>query len=301
MFGQQFSEEVGNGQFKDIVERNTGLRAPQRQHSGLCRQVLRLFAFDSNAAADSHKTEHKYGEILAANPNLGIWSDGSANPTSTNSNGTLITVGGVQYIRDFRPDRLLTSFTPLKARRPPVPISHEVMVGTDNADFLHMRSGDDTAYGEGGDDKLFGDFGNDRLYGGDGADVIDSGDGADLVDGGAGDDVIYGFGSGTEIGGFDQLIGGDGNDIIYGGEGVDKLSGGAGDDALYGEGNTDPFTHGGDGNDYIDGGSSGDNLYGDTGDDFIVGGDDQDIVQGDDGDDILRPGRAVPGHQRRPR
>ena len=291
LFGQQFGEEVNNGQLKDIVERNTGLEHLNGSIFAYADKYYDLGANDSNTAADSHKTEHKYGEALAANPTLGIWSDGSANPLSINGNGAIITLGGVQYIRDFRPDLAPASVHPVEGTPTSGAESHEVMVGTDRPDYVHMRGGDDTFYGEGGNDKIFGDFGNDRLYGGDGADTIDSGDGADLVDGGAGDDIIYGFGSGTEIGGFDQLIGGFGNDTIWGGEGIDKLSGGAGDDALYGEGNTDPFTHGGDGNDYIDGGSSGDNLYGDAGDDFVYGSDDQDIVQGDSGDDILRPGK----------
>ncbi|MEQ1617431.1 MAG: peroxidase family protein, partial [Terricaulis sp.] len=291
LFGQQFGEEVNNGQLKDIVERNTGLEHLNGSIFAYADKYYDFGAQDSNTALDSHKTEHKYAEALAANPTLGIWSDGSANPLSINGNGAIITVGGVQYIRDFRPDLAPGFVHPVEGTPTSGAESHEVMVGTDRPDYVHLRSGDDTFYGEGGADKIFGDFGNDRLYGGDGADTIDSGDGADLVDGGAGDDIIYGFGSGTEIGGFDQLVGGFGNDTIWGGEGIDKLSGGAGDDALYGEGNTDPFTHGGDGNDYIDGGSSGDNLYGDAGDDFVYGSDDQDIVQGDSGDDILRPGK----------
>ena len=293
LFGQQFSEEVGNGQFKDIVERNTGL---EHLNGSILAYADKYYDFGkdsdlSTAAIDSNHAQHGYADVMLAKPTLGVWSDGSANPNSINTNGTLITVGGVQYIRDFRPDLAPLDTHPVEGTPTSGADSHEVMVGTNNADFVHMRSGDDTFYGEGGNDKIYGDFGNDRLYGGAGADIIDSGDGADLVDGGDGDDVIYGFGSGTEIGGFDQLVGGSGNDKIYGGEGVDKLSGGAGDDELYGEGNTDPFTHGGDGNDYLDGGSSGDNLYGDNGDDFVYGSDDQDIVQGDAGDDILRPGK----------
>ncbi len=337
LFGQQFGEEVNNGQFKDIVERNTGLEhlngsifayadkyydvsldATLPVNATLYNKLGTAYYTDAAGALFSDpahtipatlpsgntalyenvtatrfvgQSEHKYGQILADNPTLGIWSDGSPNPLSINSNGSLITTGGITYIRDFRPDLAPDALHPVEGTPTSGAESHEVMVGTNNADFVHMRSGDDTFYGEGGNDKIFGDFGNDRLYGGDGADIIDSGDGADLVDGGAGDDLIYGYGSGTEIGGFDQLVGGSGNDTIYGGEGVDKLSGGAGDDALYGEGNTDPFTHGGDGNDYIDGGSSGDNLYGDAGDDFVYGSDDQDIVQGDAGDDILKPGK----------
>ena len=301
LFGQQFSEEVGNGQFKDIVERNTGL---EHLNGSILSYADKYYDFtrdsDPNAGGvQSNHAEHGYADLIDLHKNdvnggatgVGIWSDGHSNPNSLNGNGAIITVGGVQYIRDFRPNLAPNDIHSVEGTPTSGADSHEVMVGTDFADYVHMRGGDDTFYGEGGNDKIFGDVGNDRLYGGAGDDIIDSGDGADLVDGGDGDDIIYGYGSGTEIGGFDQLVGGSGNDIIYGGEGVDKLSGGAGDDALYGEGNTDPFTHGGDGNDYIDGGTSGDNLYGDDGDDFVYGGDDQDIVQGDKGDDILKPGK----------
>src|SRR5882672_1701973 len=193
LFGQQFGEEVNNGQFKDIVERNTGLTHLNGSIFAYADQYYDFAANPDTAAAGSHNTEHMYGDVLTDHPTLGVWSDGSANPASINGNGAIITVGGTQYIRDFRPDLAPDDLHPVEGTPTSGADSHEVMVGTGNADYLHMRSGDDTAYGEGGADKLFGDFGNDRLYGGDGDDVIDSGDGADLVDGGAGDDVIYGF------------------------------------------------------------------------------------------------------------
>jgi|CXWL01.1.fsa_nt_gi Ca2+-binding RTX toxin-like protein len=290
LFGQQFGEEVNNGQFKDIVERNTGLNHLNGSIFAYADQYYDLSFNDSNTNPDSHKTEHRYGEILAANPGLGVWTDIGATPGSINNSGGIITIAGVQYVRDFRPDLAPAEVHTVEGTPTSGANSHEVLVGTDNRDYIHARAGDDTVYGEGGADTLFGDGGIDRLYGGDGDDWIDSGDGPDLVDGGAGDDTIFGFGSGTEVGGFDQLIGGDGNDIIWGGEGVDKLSGGAGDDYLYGEGNTDPFTRGGDGNDYLSGGTSGDNLYGDNGDDILLGDADQDVLFGGAGDDILRPG-----------
>jgi Ca2+-binding RTX toxin-like protein len=292
LFGQQFGEEVNNGQFKDIVERNTGLTHLNGSIFAYADQYYDLSA-DANlttTALENDLAHHKYAALLDANPTLGVFSDIGASPATINGNGAIINSGGIQYIRDSRPNLAPTATHTVEGTPTSGANSHEVMVGTANRDYLHMRGGDDTAYGDGGNDQLFGDAGNDRLYGGDGDDTIDSGDGADLVDGGAGDDVIHGFGSGTEIGGFDQLIGGDGNDTIYGEEGIDKLSGGAGDDEIYGGGNTDPFTHGGDGNDYIDGGTSGDLLYGDDGDDSIFGGGDQDILEGGNGDDILRPG-----------
>ena len=286
LVGQQMGEEVNNGQFKDIVERNTGLEHLNGSIFAYADQY-----YDFSATIDTANTvnnDHKYATQLAAHETLGIWSDGGA---STGQNGNIVTIGGVQYIRDTRPDMQPDIVHPLEGTPTSGADSHEVMIGSDNKDFIHARGGDDTVYGEGGDDIIYGDGGIDRLYGGAGADYIDAGEGPDLVDGGDGDDIIYGRGSGSEVGGFDQLVGGAGNDIIYGGEGIDKLSGGSGDDEIYGGGNTDPFTRGGDGNDYIDGGTSGDNLYGDNGDDFVYGNNDQDIVSGGQGDDILRPGR----------
>ena len=150
LFGQQFGEEVNNGQFKDIVERNTGLEhlngsifayadkyydlaadaalptnaalynklgvayytdADDNLFSDAARTIPATLAAGYtalyvNASATSFvgRGDHKYGQLFADNPTLGIWSDGSANPNSINGNGAIITVGGVQYIRDFRPD-----------------------------------------------------------------------------------------------------------------------------------------------------------------------------------------------------
>jgi Ca2+-binding RTX toxin-like protein len=284
LFGTQIHEEVNNGQFKDIVERNTGL-----EHLNGSIFAYADKYYDVNRDADlatagiqDNYAEHAYANLLAANPTLGVYTDGG---NSTANNGTIVNVGGQQYILDIRPELNANQVHTVEGTPTSGADSHEVYVGTDNNDFFHMRAGDDTAYGEGGDDIMYGDGGIDRLYGGDGNDYIDAGEGPDLVDGGAGKDTIYGRGSGSEVGGFDQLVGGSGNDTIYGGEGIDKLSGGAGDDVIYGDelnpllgGNTDPFTHGGDGNDFIDGGVSGDNLYG------------EDLIFGGTGDDIIRPG-----------
>ncbi|MEQ1714962.1 MAG: peroxidase family protein, partial [Hyphomicrobium sp.] len=311
--GTQIHEEVNNGQFKDIVERNTGLEHLNGSIFAYADQY-----YDLSKAREtpldplgSFKTEHRYFDLIDANKlvangtdlsgdantGYGMWSDAGAAVTSMNSNGGIITLNGTKYIRDFRPELDANQVHTVEGTPTSGANSHEVLVGSDYRDYLQMRGGDDTVYGEGGDDYLFGGGGVDRLFGGDGDDIIDTGEGPDLADGGAGDDTIYGYGSGSEVGGFDQLVGGEGNDKIYGGEGIDKLSGGAGDDMIWGDGpnpaspyNTDPFTHGGDGNDYIDGGGSGDNLYGDAGDDLVIGGADQDIVSGGDGDDILRPG-----------
>ncbi len=291
LFGTNIHEEVNNGQFKDIVERNTGL---EHLNGSIFAYADKYYQFADAAVADS-KNEHSYAAELALHDGVGMYSAGGA---TTANNGTIITINGVDYIRDVRPELDPTQTHPVEGTPVSGADSHEVIVATDNRDFIHAGGGDDTVYGDGGDDIIYGDGGIDRLYGGEGNDLLDSGEGPDLVDGGAGKDTIYGRGSGSEVGGFDQLVGGSGNDLIIGGEGIDKLSGGSGDDIMYGDGltnpemgNTDPFTHAGDGNDYVDGGASGDLIYGEEGDDYIVGGTDQDLMQGGTGDDIIRPGK----------
>jgi Ca2+-binding RTX toxin-like protein len=291
--GLNLGDEIGNAQFKDIIERNTGLEHLNGSAFAYADQYFDLsLNVDANNTTGNFRTDHKYGAQLAANPTLGIFSDGG---NSTNANGSLVAIGGVQYIRDVRqvitPNAtnnlagLNLDGTPDSGAN-----SNEVLVGTDQNDLIYMRAGDDTAYGEGGNDIIYGGAGIDRLYGGDGNDIIHGEDGGDLIDGGAGDDILYGESSQSSAAGVDQLIGGAGNDILFGGVGIDKLSGGSGDDVIFGGNDTDAFTHGGDGNDYIDGQADGDLLWGDGGDDLIVGGNNQDILGGGDGDDILRPG-----------
>ena len=291
--GLNLGDEIGNAQFKDIIERNTGLEHLNGSAFAYADQYFDLSQnVDAGNTTGNFRTDHKYGAQLAANPTLGVFSDGG---NSTNANGAIVTIGGVQYIRDVRQviapnstnnlSGLNLDGTPDSGAN-----SNEVLVGTDKNDLIYMRAGDDTAYGEGGNDIIYGGAGIDRLYGGDGNDIIHGEDGGDLIDGGDGDDILYGESSQSSAAGVDQLIGGAGNDILYGGVGIDKLSGGSGDDVIFGGADTDAFTHGGDGNDYIDGGTDGDLLWGDGGDDLIVGGNNQDILGGGDGDDILRPG-----------
>ena len=294
--GQQFADEIAGGQFKDIIERNTGLT-----HLGGSAFSYNDQYYELGGIADATNTvnnNHKWGTQVDA-LQKGVFSDGG---TSQSRDGNVMTVRvtdpftGVVTTRQFIRDTRVTD--------PNAPNggegidgapnsgadSTEVIVGTQFDDVIHARGGDDTVYGEGGNDIIYGENGIDRLYGGDGKDYIYGGDGAELTDGGAGDDFIWGDSSATAAAGVDQLMGGMGNDYISGGIGIDKLAGGGGDDVIMGEGETDPFTHGGDGNDYIDGGITGDLLYGDNGDDVIVGGADQDLLYGGDGDDLLRPG-----------
>jgi Ca2+-binding RTX toxin-like protein len=314
LVNQNFGDEIATEQFKDIVERNTGLQHLNGNIFAYADQYydLKRDGDLTTAGVQNDIADHAYGAALDAHPTAGILSRGGSDA----SNGVVLSYIAPQlasysrqnvsidgrtvsydtatgtlahYILDQRPE-----LDPSQVSLEGTPVtgagSHEVMIGTDRNDILYMEGGDDTAYGEAGDDLLFGGSGIDRLYGGDGNDTLLGGDGGDLMDGGDCDDVLVGGGSGTAAAGLNQLVGGQGDDVIYAGQGIDKISGGGGDDVIYGQGDTDPFTHGGDGNDYIDGGVSGDLLYGDNGDDVLVGGNDQDVLMGGDGDDTITGG-----------
>ena len=95
---------------------------------------------------------------------------------------------------------------------------NDKIYGGYNQDEIHGGRGDDKLYGEQDDDHLFGDAGNDQLYGG-----YDD----DTLDGGVGNDQLYGEQ------GVDTLLGGDGNDVIDGGLGADSMVGGIGNDTYY--------------------------------------------------------------------
>ncbi|SMC31109.1 peroxidase family protein [Polynucleobacter kasalickyi] len=327
--GLQINEQMVNEQFKDIVERNTGLTHLNGNVFAYADAYYDMGQQASSSNIVVQGREHKYADVMATyeaanttapQQHVGIYSVGSSSTGGVNAelgNGVIksittvihndgaqnLTVSDVnnqlagavlstiseKYVYDVRPDVMHG-----QAALDGMPVSgdgsNEVLVGTNYDDVVFMGEGDDTAYGDGGNDIIYGGGGMDKLYGGAGNDTMYGGEGPDVIDGGAGDDVIFGDASGTAMNGTDQLIGGFGNDTIYGGIGIDKISGEAGDDVIYGGADTDPFTHAGDGNDYIDGGTSGDLLWGDAGDDVIVGGADQDVLSGGSGDDILRPG-----------
>jgi hypothetical protein len=115
-----------------------------------------------------------------------------------------------------------------------------LLSGTDKADYLAGKKGDDEIHGLGSPGSQF-----------------------DELHGGLGSDVIYG-GPGR----WDSLEGGMGDDVLYGGDGRDDVSGVTGEDVLYG----------GDGNDYLDGKDEGpkdtqrDELYCGAGRDKAIAG-----------------------------
>jgi Ca2+-binding RTX toxin-like protein len=292
----QMGEGIINEQFKDIVERNTGA---EHLNGSVFAYADKYYDLAESAVANA-KTEHKYGDVLEQRALDGLAPIGiySTKGNSTAGNGSIVTINGVQFIRDIRvEDSALTSGTTaindglnLDGTPNSGAESHEVIVASDNVDLIYAWGGDDTVYAEGGNDTVYGGNGIDRIYGGNGDDRILGGDGGDLLDGGAGDDYVSGQQTAVAAAGIDQVIGGEGNDILHSGVGIDKLSGESGDDFIFGEEETDAFTHGGDGNDVIDGGVGGDLLWADDGDDLVIGGDDQDISAGGNGDDIMRPG-----------
>lgn len=194
----------------------------------------------------------------------------------------------------------------------------DTLTGTDLADTLHARTGDDLLFGNDGHDTLYAGKGNDYIEGGRGHDIIYGGDGNDKVEGsgiaGANNDTIYGGNGDDELEdnegdnkiygeagndtleggkGNDLLDGGDGNDYIRGFEDKDIIYGGAGNDIIEGSGAAgygDDIIYGGQGDDIIEDNSGNNKLYGGDGNDIIEGGVHNDYVEGGDGDDIIRTG-----------
>ena len=173
---------------------------------------------------------------------------------------------------------------------------HEVIAGTELADKIDARDGDDTTYGHGGNDTIEGGIANDTIYGGDGDDLLTDSNGDDLIKGEAGNDRIL-AGSG-----FDIVLGGAGNDEVHGGTEDDAIFGGEGNDRLFGNDGVDEVL-GNEGDDYIDGGNAGDVLIGGTndplgigagsGNDTIFGRAGDDVLFGEDGDDMLVAGAGA--------
>lgn len=150
-----------------------------------------------------------------------------------------LSVAGVT-VREFTPGDLGLT---LEADYPPDPELSRI-VGTAGPDVLHGSDDAEELRGRGGDDLLFGHGGDDYFYGEGGSDDLDGGPGDDLLDGGPGRD---------------SLLGGLGNDTLRGGEGSDALAGGSGDDVL----------DGGPGDDVLGGGPGRDWLFGGLGDDLL--------------------------------
>lgn len=102
--------------------------------------------------------------------------------------------------------------------------ANETLTGSDEADGIWARGGNDHVFALGGDDRVGGGTGDDTLEGGDGSDILYGNEESDSLLGGAGDDTLYG-GAGDDV-----VMGGAGNDVLWAGAGDDMLTGGAGAD-----------------------------------------------------------------------
>ena len=190
-----------------------------------------------------------------------------------------------------------------------------VINGTNKADRIDGRGGNDTGRGLRGNDKITGGLGNDTLGGASGSDryVFGDGWGQDLIGAESGGIDILDFSatggnlnvslvptagtseasSGTNtlnITNTELIIenvrGGTGRNNITSNDANNALSGNADIDALFGYG----------GNDSLSGGASTDDLYGDTGNDTMNGGDGNDAYhfEADDwANDATAPGRRL--------
>ncbi len=316
--GQQFADEVGGGQLKDIVERNTGLThlngnifgyADQYVDLGAHRDTTALIANGGDAAdiysqastrlvdpvtgtllvnsGDTVGNEHKYGD-LTGTKELGVAGNGVTGGTlgvysnggrGNLNDGNLVTVGGVRYVQDTR--LAVTNGNSPEAQNDFQNLDGTPNSGAESNEVIVGSRGDDLIYAQGGDDTVYGEAGNDTIYGG--------------------------FG-------IDRLYGGAGSDHLYGGDNPDLMDGGSGDDFIYGESSGSDINGsdqliGGSGNDFISGGTGIDKLAGGTGDDkiygdgdtdpfthggdgndYVDGGSGGDILYGDNGDDILSGG-----------
>jgi Ca2+-binding RTX toxin-like protein len=261
----ELSSAVTSEQFKDVIERTTGARhlvgdvffAADNYVELAEVPTLILNGAETSATITGPERNHKYGDLITTGQQ-GVWS--GAGPSEI-FNGQIITVQGVQYIRDVRPDTGTNPDGTASAGYN----AHEVIGGTVNNDYIDAGDGDDTVYGDNGDDVLIGSAGADHLYGEAGNDLIYGGELPDFLDGGKGDDIIRG--------GADA-------DVVIGAEGNDKL---------FGEAFTDEI-HGNDGNDYVDGGADADLLYAGAGEDIVVGGEGLDTTFGEWGDDRMFAG-----------
>jgi len=95
---------------------------------------------------------------------------------------------------------------------------YNMVVGTNDDDYLQGTSGNDLIFGLKGDDVISGLEGDDCIFGGEGDDVVYGNDGYDTINGNDGHDILKGD---------------SGSDVIYGGSGSDVLDGGSENDSCY--------------------------------------------------------------------
>ena len=149
-------------------------------------------------------------------------------------------------------------------------IINDKLFGTDEAETINGKTGDDVLSGGGGDDTLNGGGGDDVLEGGPGADTINGDDGDDAVsyEGSAAGVTIH-LGAGRASGGdADGDTLGDKIENILGSMHADDLTGDDDPNSIWGLA----------GDDKLDGGDGDDILEGGAGADLLIGGDSDPIV-----------------------
>ncbi|GAB6069162.1 hypothetical protein JCM30760_02590 [Thiomicrorhabdus hydrogeniphila] len=88
--------------------------------------------------------------------------------------------------------------------------NNDVLIYSNNADYVDALAGDDIVFAQGGDDTVLGNAGNDELQGGSGEDSLIGGEGDDTLSGGVDNDYLEG-GVGSDRYIFNL---GDGYDVI---------------------------------------------------------------------------------------
>ena len=141
----------------------------------------------------------------------------------------------------------------------------DILIGTNDADYIFGGKAEDVIWAAGGNDYVEGGPGADVMWGGDGWDTLfytKSAVGVIVS-------LATGTGSGGEaegdqFAGFEAVIASPYDDILVGDDWTNSLQGQDGNDILWGEGGDDLLWGGGD-NDTLMGGSGADHLDGDLG------------------------------------
>jgi len=154
----------------------------------------------------------------------------------------------------------------------------DMLMGDNNANFLHGWGGNDTLKGGGGADTLHGGPGSDT------ASYVNSSAGVTVS-------LFTGLGSGGEAEGdelmfIENLMGSDYADNLWGSNGANVLHGESGNDTLKGFGGADTLW-GGANDDELSGMDGQDTLNGGMGNDWLNGGAHADVLNGGTGADVF--------------
>ncbi len=314
LVNQNFGEEVANGQFKDIVERTTGVTHLNGNVFGYAEEY---FDFQRDAAwptaVDLYAADGdllvRAGDVPNADVTYyGFGGDGgvpgantiAAIPTAVDlygvggglplvSAGSVPTAGLVYYdVNGQFIGAAQNKYGQIIAIEGKGIYSDGGVTTANNGSVVaigDIQVGEytvvgadyvlDTRVATTADENLDGE----PRSGADAHEVIVGTDFNDIIYSRGGDDTVYGEGGHDLIygnNGGDRLYGGDGNDTIVGGDGPELSDGGAGDDVIYG--NSSETAAGG--LDQLIGGTGNDTIYGGVGIDKLSGGAGDDVIFG---------------------